>query len=97
MVIFSPGGKERIVGKKKVIDAYRVYTQYAETISLSENEPLIQLYNNNKMAVVSYFGDLTIKGADGKKESFHCKDMYTLILENKKWIAVSQHYSFYQE
>ncbi len=95
MVIFSPGGKERLQGKNNILSVYREYAQYAETISLSETEPVIQLYNDNKTAVVSYFSDFKIKIPGGEIQDFYCKDMYTLIFENKKWYAVAQHYSFY--
>ena len=96
MVIFAPGGKERLRGKNDIIKAYEEYTQYAETVSLSETEPTIQLYNGNKTAVVSYFSDLTVKTPEGQIQSFFCKDMYTLVLENGRWQAVAQHYSFYK-
>jgi len=95
MVIFSPGGRERLRGKKNIINAYEDFARYSETVSLSETEPVIHLYNGNKTAVVTYFGDLTIKTPEGKIQSFFSKDMYTLIFENGRWLAVAQHYSFY--
>ncbi len=95
MVIFSPGGKERLQGKNNIISAYRAYAQYAETISLSETEPVIQLYNDNKTAIVSYFSDLRIKTSEGEIQDFYCKDMYVLICGDNGWHAVAQHYSFY--
>ncbi len=95
MVVFSPGGKERLRGKDKIVKAYDDYARYAETVNLSETEPVIQLYNGNKTAIVSYFGDLTIKTPEEKTQSFSCKDMYVLIFENGRWQAVAQHYSFY--
>ena len=96
MVIFSPGGKERLQGKNNIIKSYEDFAHYSETVSLSETEPVIQLYNGNKTAVVSYFGDLTIKTPEGKTQSFFSKDMYTLIFEKGRWQAVAQHYSFYK-
>jgi hypothetical protein len=96
MVIFSPGGRERLRGKDNIIKSSEDFARYSETVSLSETEPVIQLYNGNKTAVVSYFGDLTIKTPDGEIQSFFCKDMYTLIFENGRWQAVAQHYSFYK-
>jgi len=97
MVIFSPGGKVRLQGKNNIIKDYGEYARYAETVSLSETEPMVHLYNGNKTAVVTYFSDLTIKTPDGKIQSFFCKDMYTLIFENGRWQAVAQHYSFYDK
>jgi hypothetical protein len=97
MVIFSPGGKERVRGKDNIIKSYEDFARYSETVSLTETEPVIQLYNGNKTAVVSYFGDLTIKTSEDKIQSFSCKDMYTLVFENDRWQAVAQHYSFYSK
>ena len=97
MVIFAPGGKERLRGKNDIIKSYEDYARYAETVSLSETEPVIQLYNGNKTAVVTYFADLMIKTPDEKIQSFFCKDMYMLIFENGQWQAVAQHYSFYDK
>ncbi|MDR2949263.1 MAG: nuclear transport factor 2 family protein [Prevotella sp.] len=96
MVIFYPDRKERLVGKDSILQSYRKYTQYAETISMEETEPLVQLYNDNKTAIVTYYNDLKIKTQDGDIQSFRCKDMYTLIYENGRWYAVAQHYSFYE-
>ena len=95
MVLFSPDGK--IYGKDKIINSYRDYSQYAETVSLKETEPLVLLHNRNKMAIVSYYCDLTIKTPDEEMQTFYCKDMYTLIFDKGKWIAVAQHYSFYSK
>ena len=95
MALFHPEGKT--VGKDKIIDDYRGYCQYAETVSMVETEPTVQLYNEEKTAIVSYYNDLTIKTPDGSVQAFHCKDMYTLIYEKNRWVAVAQHYSFYSK
>jgi ketosteroid isomerase-like protein len=97
MVMFFPGGKERLHGKNNIIKSYENYVRYAETVSLSEYEPMIQLYNDNKTAIVTYFGDLTIKTPAGTTQTFFNKDMYTLIFENGRWQAVAQHYSFFNK
>jgi len=95
MVIYFPGGKERMEGKEAILESYREYMQSAETLSLEENEPLVQVYNNDKTAVVTYFSVLQIKTKEGEIQTFRSKDMYTLIFENNRWYAVAQHYSFY--
>ena len=95
MVLFYPEGKT--VGKDKIIDDYKDYCAYAETVSLIESDPLVQLYNENKTAIVSYYNDLTVKMPDGSDHAFRSRDMYTLIYGVNKWVAVAQHYSFYSE
>ena len=95
MVMFYPGPKDRLEGKKNIIKSYQEYASYAETVKLEEIEPKIQLYNNNKLAIVSYYGELVIKTQEGEVQTFSVKDMYTLINENDKWYAVAQHYSFF--
>jgi hypothetical protein len=95
MVMFYPGGKNRLEGKKNIIKSYEDYTSYAETVKLEETDPVIQLYNNNKTAIVSYYFDFVIKTPGGEIQTFLGKDMYTLINENDRWYAVAQHYSFF--
>ncbi|WP_029904566.1 nuclear transport factor 2 family protein [Prevotella sp. 10(H)] len=92
MVLISPDGTT--YGKDSIIQAYRKYAEYAETISMEETEPMIHLYNDNKTAIVNYKNTLKIRTATDEIQSFSCRDLYTLIFENNKWIAVAQHYSF---
>jgi hypothetical protein len=93
MVIIFPDSKERIQGKSKIIESYRSYANYAQTISLKETNPLIQLYNDNKTAIITYYYDLEIKIPSGETQKFIGRDMYTLINDKGKWIAVAQQYS----
>jgi len=93
MILISPGGV--IQGKENIINSYRKYTESAETTHFLESEPFIQLYNHDQTVIISYDSDLKIKDAEGVVQSFRCRDMYTLIAENDRWIAVAQYYSFY--
>ena len=93
MILISP--EKMLFGKNEIIKSYKENADYTETLSLTEREPIIKLYNDNKTVVVSYYCDLTVKTLDGKLRSFCCKDMYTLVFERGKWVAVAQHYSFY--
>jgi hypothetical protein len=93
MVIIIPDAKERMQGKAKIIESYRSYANYAQTISLIETDPLIQLYNDTKTAVVTYYYDLEIKIPSGEIQKFTGRDMYTLIYNKDMWIAVAQQYS----
>jgi ketosteroid isomerase-like protein len=93
MVIIFPDSNERMQGKSNIIESYSNYANYAQTISLIETDPLIQLYNENKTAIVTYYYDLEIKIPNGELQKFSGRDMYTLINEKGKWIAVAQQYS----
>ncbi len=93
MVLILPSSKERMKGKSVIIESYRKFTKIAKTISLKELDPLIQLYNNNTTAIVTFYYILEIKIADGEVQKFTGRDMYTLVKENNMWIAVAQHYS----
>lgn len=95
MIIITPDSKQPLQGKSKIIESYKSYADYAETVSLKENNPLIQLHGNNKTAVVAYDYELTIKIPSGEEQFFTGRDMYILIHDNDKWIAISQHYSPY--
>ena len=93
MVIIFPDSKERMEGKSNIIESYRGYADYAQTIHFKETDPLIQLYNDNKTAIVTYYYDLEIRTPSGEIQKFTGRDMYTLIKEGNNWLAVAQHYS----
>jgi len=93
MVMVSPDSKEPIRGRKQIVESYRGYARYAQTVSLVEREPSVQLYHNNKTAVVTYLYDLVIKVPSGETQQYSGRDMYTLIFEGGRWVAVAQHYS----
>ncbi len=61
MVLINPETAERMQGKSDIIESYRSYANYAQTISLKESDPLILLYNGNETAIVTYYYDLKIK------------------------------------
>jgi len=93
MVMIHPEAKYRLQGKNNIVESYKGYVNYAQTISLKELNPLVQLYNGNKTAVVTYYYDLEIKIPSGEVQRFTGRDMYTLIYANDKWIAVAQQFS----
>jgi len=93
MMMIAPEPKERLRGREAILDSYRSYTASARTISLKELNPIVQLYLNDSLAIVTYQYDLLIESADGKKQRFTGRDMYTLVYENDEWIAVAQHFS----
>lgn len=93
MVIIFPDSKERMVGKSEIIKSYQSYADYAQTISLKETNPLIQLYNENKTAIVTYYYELEMQIPNGETQKFAGRDMYTLINDKGRWFAVAQHYS----
>lgn len=93
MVIFSPDSKDRLQRRTSIIDAYSQYAAYAQTVSFKEYNPMVQLYNNNQTAVVTYYYDLVIKTPTGETQKFNARDMYTLIRDQGRWIAVAQYYA----
>lgn len=93
MLMIHPGANDRLQGKNHIIESYKGYAEYAQTISLKELDPLVQLYNGNQTAVVTYYYDLKIKTPKGEVQQFAGRDMYTLIHENGRWLAVAQHFS----
>ena len=95
MIIIFPGMKE-MVGEEEVMGMYRTFTDLAETLSFQESTPVIQLFNNNTTAVVTYTYDLEIKLEDGAIRQATGRDLYTLVKESGRWVAVGQHYSRYQ-
>lgn len=95
MIVIFPALKE-MNGRDEVMGMYRTYTELAETLSFQAQTPLIQLYNNNTTAVVTYPYELEIRLEDGSSRKATGRDVYTLVYEKGRWIAVAQHYSRYQ-
>ncbi|NUQ82409.1 MAG: nuclear transport factor 2 family protein [Bacteroidetes bacterium] len=93
MVIFLPDTPERMRGKASIIESYQSYANYAQTISFIETDPLIQLYNENKTAVVTYYYTLEFLTSAGETRRFNGRDMYTFIYDNGRWVAVAQQYT----
>ena len=93
MIMIIPDVKDRVRGKAKIIESYRGYAQYAQTLSLKELNPAVQLYNNNQTAVVTYYYDLEIQTPTGEIQRFTGRDMYTFVRVLDAWIAVAQQFS----
>ena len=47
----------------------------------------------SKTALVTYYYDLEIKIPNGEIRKSSGRDMYTLVFNHYRWIAVAQHYS----
>ena len=93
MVIVTLKLKDRFVGSQAILESYTNYMSFAETISIEEKDQLIELYNNNQTAIVSYYAELIYKNTQGDTIHFDGREMYTLVWENNRWLAVAQQFS----
>ncbi|RQV99977.1 nuclear transport factor 2 family protein [bacterium] len=92
MVAIAPGDRERITGGEACIAAWKRYVDSTTIESWREYDPQIQLYNNNSMAIVTYYFEITCSQA-GQSLTSSGRDMFTLVKENGRWWAVADQFS----
>lgn len=92
MVAFVPTAPERVEGGDACVAGWMGFANSTKITKWEERDPLISLFLNNTAAVVSYYFDIDYE-MNGKKVSISGRDLFTFILENGKWKAVSDQYS----
>lgn len=92
MVFINPQQKERILSRERILEGYRQYVDQLESGRMIAIDPLVQLYNQGRSAVVTYYYDL-VQRMQGKSERFRGRDMYFLVREGEKWLCVADQFS----
>ena len=90
MVAITPTDRLRIEGKKACFEAWAAFCRIAKIMSWKEIDPKIQLYGDT--AVVTYYFQMSFE-MGGQKVDMGGRDMFILIKENEKWIAVADQFS----
>ena len=90
MVAITPTDKLRLEGKRACFDGWAGFCRRAQIICWKETDPKIQVYGDS--AVVTYYYHLSLE-FEGQEMDMAGRDMFVLIKEEKKWIAVADQFS----
>jgi hypothetical protein len=94
MVAIAPNERLRIEGGKKCVAAWMGFTKMAKIHWWKTQKPKIQVYGNEKMAVVTYYYDMSVE-MGGKTVGLSGRDMLCLIKEGRMWKVVAVQFSPY--
>jgi hypothetical protein len=93
MVAIVPTTKERLVGRDLCIAGWKSFVDAAVIHRWDELDPLIQLYNDNQTAVVTYYYDMDVDMFGQQHLILKGRDMYTLVKEDGHWWVVADQFS----
>lgn len=90
MVAITPTDRVRIEGKEACIAAWKSFADMATIRSWEELEPMVTVFGDT--AVVTYYFKIAFDMC-GESLSLQGRDMFTMISENGRWLAVADHFS----
>ena len=96
MVAITCTDRERIEGGDACVAGWKVFSEAAKIHYLKEIAPKVQLYGNDKFAVVTYYWEMSYE-MNGKTVKAEGRDMFALVNENGKWWAVADQFSPYPQ
>jgi hypothetical protein len=92
MVAVTPELKERITGKEDCFQGWKRFHDTVDILSWEEKDPLIRIYGKGQFAVIAYYYQISYQIA-GKPRTESGRDLFVLIRENGKWLAVADCFS----
>ena len=90
MVAITPTDRKRREGREACIRDWTEFSKVAKIHSWQEIDPKIQIFGNT--AIVTYYFEISFERG-GKKIDFAGRDMYVLVMEGNRWLAVADHFS----
>jgi uncharacterized protein (TIGR02246 family) len=93
MVLIDPVNRSRLEGRDAIVASYRAYLDAVPAIHhFRERDPRVQIYGG-RFAVVTYYWDMSYVPKDGTATTVSGRDMYVLVHENGRWLAVADQFS----
>lgn len=92
MVAIVPNNPKRIQGQEACVAGWKSFVDAAKIHHWKELEPQVNIYNDGKTAIVTYYFDMSFEMA-GQTIQMKGRDMFTLVKENGKWWIVADQYS----
>jgi uncharacterized protein (TIGR02246 family) len=93
MVVIDPVHRERLAGRDAVLESYRGYLAAVPTIhGFRERDPKVRVFDN-RFAIATYYWDMSYVTADGQSVQVSGRDMYALVREGDRWLAVADQFS----
>jgi len=91
MVGVYPGESERYEGREAILASYRSFLDAATVVRFEELRPRVRVFGAGQVAVVTYFYDMVYEQG-GRQIPTAGQDMYTLVREDGRWLAVAQQF-----
>ncbi|MEK6616045.1 MAG: nuclear transport factor 2 family protein [Bacteroidota bacterium] len=92
MVSIVPTARDRISGGDACVAGWMGFANSTNITHWEEKEPLISIFLNDTVAVVSYYFDMAFE-MNGNNITMSGRDLFTLINENGRWKVVSDQFS----
>lgn len=92
MVAITATDKERIEGGYNCVANWKNFSKNAKIHFWKELEPKIQVYGEDKFAIVTYYFDMSFD-MDGQTINMKGRDMFSLVNEDGKWLVVADQFS----
>lgn len=92
MVAIVPTNIKIIEWGVNCVEGWKNFAENAKIHSWKEIEPKVQVYWENKFAIVTYYFEIIFE-MSGQKINMKGRDMFSLINENWKWLIVADQFS----
>lgn len=96
MVAIMATNRLRVEGQTACVAGWKSFTQSAKINSWKEVDPKIELFGDDKFAIVTYYFDMSFE-VDGQTIKMGGRDMFSLINKNGKWWVVADQFSAYPQ
>ena len=96
MIAITPTDRLRREGREACVGGWKAFTETATIHYWKELEPKIELFNDDKCAIVTYYFDMSFD-IGGQTVKMGGRDMYTLISEGGRWWVIADQFSPYPQ
>lgn len=94
MVAITPMDHDRLHGRDACVASWKRFLDAAHTIRWVEREPEVALFGGGKLAVVTYYYDISfVLTATGREVHESGRDMFILVEEDGRWWVVADQFS----
>ena len=96
MVAITPGDRERLEGREACVAGWKAFVEASTIHYFKVAEPKVQLYGDNRFAVVTYYYDMSFDMGGDTVETGG-RDMFVLARQDGRWWVVADQFSPYPE
>jgi uncharacterized protein (TIGR02246 family) len=92
MVAITPSDRQRLEGREACMASWKKFVESAKVTRWEERDPQVQLFGAGKLAVVTYYYDMSVDMGGGSVE-LAGRDMMVLVEEDGRWLVVADQFS----
>jgi len=92
MIAVTPTDNKRIEGGDACVAGWADFAAVAKTLEWEAIQPQVELYDDNRCAVVSYYYRMTCE-IGGQTIKFSGRDLFSLVKESGRWWVVADQFS----